>query len=499
LRFYAPWCGHCKNLQPAYEKAAKNLQGLAKVAAVNCDEDANKQFCGQMGVQGFPTLKIVRPGKKPGRPVVEDYQGARAAKAIVDAVVEKIPNHVQKISDKSLDGWLSTSNDTAKAILFSDKGTTSALLRALAIDFLGSISFAQIRNKESDSVEMFGISEFPTFVLLPGGDKEGLVYDGEMKKEAMRKFLQQAAEPNPDPAPEAPKKGKTDKKKDSKKFEQFTEKSKSHKSEDASSEKLKATSASLEDEGPSTESPHPKVDTQKPIHVDESPQIVEVTTEAELDFFCFSPKSHVCILALLPAKADEDAVLPADTTHALASLGELQLKHLKRGASFPYFSVPATNPKAKAIRDALGLKGEDELEIVAVNAKRSWWRHYTGSSYGFIAIEDWVDVVRMNEGKREKLPESLIVDIEPVAQKHVVKEEEKPSTEEPTKEEEPQAEPEPEPEPATEATVEAEKEEPSAAEPEPPAEPETAQEEATEVPTASETAKTAEPSIKDEL
>ena len=36
---------------------------MAKVAAINCDEESNKPFCGSMGVQGFPTLKIVKPGK----------------------------------------------------------------------------------------------------------------------------------------------------------------------------------------------------------------------------------------------------------------------------------------------------------------------------------------------------------------------------------------------------------------------------------------------------
>src|SRR2546430_15435214 len=104
-RFYAPWCGHCQNLKPAYEKAAKSLAGLAKVAAVNCDDDANKAFCGSMGVQGFPTLKIIRPGKKAGKPAVEDYQGGRSAKAIVDAVIERIPNHVKRVQDEGLEAW----------------------------------------------------------------------------------------------------------------------------------------------------------------------------------------------------------------------------------------------------------------------------------------------------------------------------------------------------------------------------------------------------------
>src|SRR5256886_7068529 len=51
-----------------------SLKGIAKVAAINCDEDENKAFCGQMGVQGFPTLKIVKPSrdsKRYGSPALE--------------------------------------------------------------------------------------------------------------------------------------------------------------------------------------------------------------------------------------------------------------------------------------------------------------------------------------------------------------------------------------------------------------------------------------------
>lgn len=166
VEFYAPWCGHCKNLQPAFEKAAKSLNGLAKVAAINCDEEANKPFCGSMGVQGFPTLKIVRPGKKAGRPSVEDYQGARTAKGIVDAVVDKIPNHVARLKEGEVEGWVAKGG--AKAILFSDKGTVSALLKALAVDFLGAIDVGQVRDKEKGIVTEYAVSKFPTLLLLPG-------------------------------------------------------------------------------------------------------------------------------------------------------------------------------------------------------------------------------------------------------------------------------------------------------------------------------------------
>ncbi|KAK3309827.1 uncharacterized protein B0T15DRAFT_506566 [Chaetomium strumarium] len=388
VEFYAPWCGHCQNLKPAYEKAAKNLEGLAKVAAVNCDDDANKPFCGSMGVQGFPTLKIVRPKKGGGKPTIQDYQGQRTASAIVEAVVQQINNYVVKVEDKSLEKFLSDKNDTAKAILFTEKGTTSALLKSIAIEFADVITIGQARNKESKTVETFGIEKFPALVLLPGGDAAGVVYEGEMKKAPMVEFLSQAGQPNPDPPVKTSGKNKKQKKDDKA-------------SDRPSSSKTKSKAASSKTSSATTESEASTSTQEAPVIVETALPIPVINSPEKLIKECLTEKSHTCVLAFVSSSEDETA------KQALASLSELAFKHAQsKRHLFPFYEVPKSNEGAASLLKALDLRGD--IEIVAINARRGWWRHYEGADFGHESVESWIDAIRMSEGVKKKLPEGIV-------------------------------------------------------------------------------------------
>lgn len=83
VEFYAPWCGHCKNLAPEYEKAASVLSSHDPpiiLAKVDANEDSNKELSSEYDVKGFPTLKILRNGGK----YVQEYKGPREADGIVE-------------------------------------------------------------------------------------------------------------------------------------------------------------------------------------------------------------------------------------------------------------------------------------------------------------------------------------------------------------------------------------------------------------------------------
>jgi protein disulfide-isomerase A6 len=77
--FYAPWCGHCKAIKPAWSKVADLFADEPNVNVVSVDADEHRKLGERFEVTGFPTLKYIRPGGKE----VEEYAGGRDEKDLV--------------------------------------------------------------------------------------------------------------------------------------------------------------------------------------------------------------------------------------------------------------------------------------------------------------------------------------------------------------------------------------------------------------------------------
>ncbi|XP_043604278.1 thioredoxin domain-containing protein 5 homolog [Bombus pyrosoma] len=88
VKFFAPWCGHCKRLAPIWKDLGKKFltNDNVKIAKVDCTLDVSKELCNEQEVDGFPTLYLYRDGLK-----VSEYNGARN----LDDLTEFVLNYIQ--------------------------------------------------------------------------------------------------------------------------------------------------------------------------------------------------------------------------------------------------------------------------------------------------------------------------------------------------------------------------------------------------------------------
>ena len=108
VEFFAPWCGHCKNLAPVWEELAEKFAFAGdKVSIAKVDADEHKTLGRRFGVQGFPTLKWF-DGKSD---VPSDYSGGRDLDSLSAFITEKTgitvktkkgaPSSVEILSDRT--------------------------------------------------------------------------------------------------------------------------------------------------------------------------------------------------------------------------------------------------------------------------------------------------------------------------------------------------------------------------------------------------------------
>merc|ERR1712127_500559 len=71
IKFFAPWCGHCKRIAPDWEKLAKEWSDdkIGLIAEVDCTADYGKRMCDEHKIEGYPTLKYGDPA------ALEEYSG----------------------------------------------------------------------------------------------------------------------------------------------------------------------------------------------------------------------------------------------------------------------------------------------------------------------------------------------------------------------------------------------------------------------------------------
>jgi len=63
--FWAPWCGPCRTMAPAFAQAAKQLEPEFRLAKVNTEDE--QQLAARFGIRSIPTVALFRNGREVAR------------------------------------------------------------------------------------------------------------------------------------------------------------------------------------------------------------------------------------------------------------------------------------------------------------------------------------------------------------------------------------------------------------------------------------------------
>ncbi|HEC06302.1 thioredoxin TrxC [Thiolapillus sp.] len=81
--FWAPWCGPCKMMAPAFAQATAQLEPQVRMLKLNTEQ--HQQLAGQLGIRSIPTMILFRNGQE-----VDRMSGALDARGIASWVSQKL-------------------------------------------------------------------------------------------------------------------------------------------------------------------------------------------------------------------------------------------------------------------------------------------------------------------------------------------------------------------------------------------------------------------------
>uniref|UniRef100_A0A8C7S255 Protein disulfide-isomerase n=1 Tax=Oncorhynchus mykiss TaxID=8022 RepID=A0A8C7S255_ONCMY len=97
IEFYAPWCGHCKSLEPKWKELGEKLSSDPNIVIAKMDATAN-DVPSQYEVRGFPTIFFAPAGQKMSP---KKYEGAREVSDFISYLKREATNPLVAQEEKS--------------------------------------------------------------------------------------------------------------------------------------------------------------------------------------------------------------------------------------------------------------------------------------------------------------------------------------------------------------------------------------------------------------
>jgi protein disulfide-isomerase A1 len=174
--FYAPWCGHCKNLEPEYSRAATTLKNLPNLKVVKVDATTERELGEKYSVQGYPTLKWFKNGE------ASDFNGGRDHDSIVAWVRKKTGPPSRKLTDQASLDTFAKEGDAVLVGLFKEGDAEFAEYEKAA----GSLDDIQsAHTNDEDVIAKYAPAKV---IMLQNFDNKVAKYDGKVEAEAIKDF-----------------------------------------------------------------------------------------------------------------------------------------------------------------------------------------------------------------------------------------------------------------------------------------------------------------------
>ncbi|KAI8462949.1 MAG: protein disulfide isomerase [Monoraphidium minutum] len=94
VKYFAPWCGHCKRLAPTWAELAEQYKDSDSIAIAHVDCTTDRDVCTDAEIKGYPTLKVLHNGEE-----VKAYRGARELDALKKFIDETAGEVLQETTE----------------------------------------------------------------------------------------------------------------------------------------------------------------------------------------------------------------------------------------------------------------------------------------------------------------------------------------------------------------------------------------------------------------
>lgn len=150
-----------KKLLDTYNDVAKDLKGMAKVTAINCNDWAG--FCSKNNVKETPAVMIYPINPYPAFL----HTGKMEAKAISHQVARLIPDFTTRVTQENFETFLGNDPSKPKVMLFSNKKAPPTILKALSSDtvFRRAAKFGFVTEGDKEVCQKYKVKSFPTIIM----------------------------------------------------------------------------------------------------------------------------------------------------------------------------------------------------------------------------------------------------------------------------------------------------------------------------------------------